>query len=563
MGTMNVFAALFGIFRQRGLVSTIKEGGSLLGFALFGVSFSILGGVLYGFAMGIGLGMDTAVKDAIKVGLIVCLGLSFSIPLFLVAYRLNGRQERFAQVAAVPLALVTTVAIVLAATAPVVFLLSVLAAFSQDAVYIHVVIVDVALLVGLYVSGVLVGRSFPERNRLLVPNAVGYAMLGVILIVLVNFFSPFLAPSPTFSVGTDRLMDGLGLGVAEKVDQALAAAASATRVRYRFQATDGNGDLTRDYTVTRVGNDYLLEVRLHAVPGEALRSQGHIWALDGQLYTDFDGGRVAQASYADLAGTLDLALPPAAFRLSPDFAGARWRAFEEEGRYVATGISQTSAQASVLLEAPTGRLSGLTLQGVEGGPRAETRLTDIVPAELDRPALEATLHQAMVLGSVDRSDAAMQDYVQDEFTFVVRYPRNWRATAWDPALRRVDFNSLCAQGDGCPALAVEVYDLDEGKNLRGYAEDLGASLRLQPEYREVKVGTTTSGDLRVGVVEYLFDRPVRGQIETARHREYIFEGLRYRYHLDFSAPETRFEAYRELFEEMAALFTFLKPDHGA
>ena len=89
---MNILAGLFGIFRQRGLVTTIKEGHSLVGFTVAGTVCSIIGGVLYGFAMGIGLGIDTALKDAVKVGLIVALGLLFSIPVFWLAaqYRQRG-----------------------------------------------------------------------------------------------------------------------------------------------------------------------------------------------------------------------------------------------------------------------------------------------------------------------------------------------------------------------------------------------------------------------------------------------------------------------------------------
>lgn len=555
---MNILAALFGIFRQSGLVKTIKEGRSLASFAFSAIVFSIIGGVLYGFAMGIGLGIDTALKDAIKVGLIVALGLLFSIPLFWVAYRLLGREERLGQVAAVPLTVVATVAVILAVTAPIVFLLSVLAGFSQDAVYIHVVIVDVALLVGLYVSGTLIYHSFADRNRLLVPNVVGFLMLAVILVVLMSFLGPFLAVRPTFSVGTDRLKDGLGIGVAEKVNQALAAATSADRVIYRYQTTNDNGDLVRDYDVTRVGNDYLVEVHLHALTGDIFRTEQRIWVLDGQYYTDFEGGRVTRVTYADLANFLDPALPLAAYMLPPEFTTARWRAFESSGRYTATGTSPTAKQATLVLDANTGRLSALTLGSATPGLRAEVRVSDILPPALDRAGLEATLNQAIVVGSVDHSDASMQDFVQGDTFFVVRYPRTWRARNWIPAQRRVEFTTDCGASEGCPALAVTVYDLLEGKGPQQYAEDLGGSLGLQPEYREIKVSTTSVGGQSVGVVEYLFDRTVKGQIETTHHIEHIFEGQISRYHLDFSAPAISFEANRGLFEEMAELFNYLK-----
>ena len=139
---MNIFASLFGIFRKRGLVSTIKEGNSLVNFVIFGVIISISGSLLYGFAMGIGMGVDTAVKDAIKLGLIATLVLLLALPIFWIAFRLLGRDESFDKIAAIPITLVTSVSIILAVTAPVVFFLSLLIGFSSEAVYIHIVIVN-------------------------------------------------------------------------------------------------------------------------------------------------------------------------------------------------------------------------------------------------------------------------------------------------------------------------------------------------------------------------------------------------------------------------------------
>ncbi len=104
---------------------------------------------------------------------------------------------------------------------------------------------------------------------------------------------------------------------------------------------------------------------------------------------------------------------------------------------------------------------------------------------------------------------------------------------------------------------MSVYDLAEGKGTKQYAEELARSLSLQPEYREIGASTTTFGDQTIGVVEYLVDRTVKGELETAHHIEYIFQGQIHRYHLGFSAPVTQFETHRGLFGEMAGLFTYL------
>ncbi len=65
---MNIFAALFGIFRRRGLVDIVREGRPLTSFIVAATVISVVGGLLYGFAMGIGLGTVTAYKDASRLG---------------------------------------------------------------------------------------------------------------------------------------------------------------------------------------------------------------------------------------------------------------------------------------------------------------------------------------------------------------------------------------------------------------------------------------------------------------------------------------------------------------
>jgi hypothetical protein len=159
---------------------------------------------------------------------------------------------------------------------------------------------------------------------------------------------------------------------------------------------------------------------------------------------------------------------------------------------------------------------------------------------------------------VDSSDASMETYLQGEAFFVVRYPRTWRPGSWSTSQRKVNFTTTCGHVEGCPNLTVSTYDLEEGKDARQYAEDLGRSLGLQPEYREIRVTTKDIHGQIVGVVEYLFDQTIKGELQTTHHIEYIFEGQESRYHLDFSAPEEQFETNRHLFEEFTALFRYLK-----
>ncbi len=49
-----------------------------------------------------------------------------------------------------------------------------LAGYSPDAIYIHLVFVDIALLVGFYVAGMLIYYGLPEPSRAIVPNIIGF-----------------------------------------------------------------------------------------------------------------------------------------------------------------------------------------------------------------------------------------------------------------------------------------------------------------------------------------------------------------------------------------------------
>jgi hypothetical protein len=177
---------------------------------------------------------------------------------------------------------------------------------------------------------------------------------------------------------------------------------------------------------------------------------------------------------------------------------------------------------------------------------------------MNKEILHESLNQAIVLSSLDQSDASMQDFVQEEAFFIVRYPRNWRASNWKAAEREISFTTNCGSVEGCPSLTASVYNLVEGKSTQQYAEELGNSFDLQPDYREIVVSIGDFNGKQVGMVEYLFDQTVKGELKTTRHIEYLFEGQNSRYHLDFSAPEGQFNSQKDLFAAMAGMFAYLE-----
>lgn len=744
---MNIFKALFGIFRKGGLVASIKKGESLKGFAISALLTAVLGSALYGFAMGIGLGLETAIKDAVKVSLITLMVLIFSVPVFWISFRLLGREESMGHVNAVPLTMLATVTLILAISSPVVFLLSVLVTASSSAIYIHIIIINLALLVGIYITGMLIYYTFKEHKRLVTPAIISVSMMGVILIVGMMFFAPFLRPYATFSEGTDRLKDGLGIdvdvkavrslesaaeaesltyhylrtnengdtiqdyqvtrvgdnylivvnihsvageaeqhnaivwyldgqfytnfkggavdfadpddlasftnastpelifvlgdefdaaswrgdrrnngytavattpnlelatlimdgdgrlssveigsdedavhaethvtdivqaeltraeletslntaiakatyiGVEDRVGISLSSASAGAQLTYRYQTTYDNGDLIQDYTVTRVGNAYRIEVHLHAVPGETLREDQNIWIIDGVYYTDFKDGVVVETDPEELSSYIEGALPDTAFQLPPGFSGAVWQASQNDGLYNAVGVSQNGSQAQLKLDSASGRLSEYSINNAQSTVPAVTLVKNVSPITLDRSAIEVDLYRAIIAGQGNKSVASMDTFIREDFYFFVRYPDTWRSNSWNPIDLSIEFFQECETDQDCADLTVSVLELVEDQTLAEAAESLANSLDFQPEFRSIKASTTTINGVEVGVVEYLFDEVESGKLVSTKHIVYIFDGAFFRYHLDFNVPPADFSRVDDLFAEIARLFTYLQ-----
>lgn len=744
---MNIFAALFGIFRQKGLVATLREGKPLRPLFLVGLPFIVLAGALYGLAMGIGIDVDTAVKDAVKIALVYLLTFLLSYPIFLLSYRLLGREEKAGQVGTVPLTLLASTATLMMVTSPMVFMLSLLVGYTAESIYIHVAILNLGLLLGLYLAGSVVYFAFTsERTRLLVPNIISVVLLGVIAGVLIAFFNPLLAPSRTFSVGTDRLRDRLGMGVAPKAEAAFTAAREANllqyqyvemdargiaerdytvirsgenyhlaitlhtvgedilknkevwvlegryycnfdgpvqevsredlvaildpalpqaaltsptevetmrfrarlsdyyytitgeaadgqettvvteastgqlrsfrwvrpetmqpaitevneiagatldeadfrdslnkailrdgvafgvaptvrasftsareteRLQYQYIEQDAHGNTERDYTVTRSGENYHLAITLHAVPGEAILRDKEIWILEGRYYCNFTG-TVQEVSRQELAGFLDPALPQAALTSPTEVETMTFWAQFSGGRSTITGQAPDGQEATIVTEVDTGWLLSFRWVRPETLGQPITEVNEIAAAIMDTADFQDGLNRATVLGAIDRSDATMQDYVNDEEFFAVRYPRTWRIRGtWNPSDREIAFSS-CTGTDPCPGLTVTVLDLVPDWDVENYAAELAQSLERDPVYRSATYTTTAIGEISVGLVTYLSDTTVEGEIQTTEVVVYIFVGKENRFHLRFSALEGELEDYRALFETMATRFTFLQ-----
>lgn len=574
---MNVFGALFGIFRGKGLAESIREGRPMAGFVIFGMVAAALSGGVYGLAMGIGIDVDTALKDAIKIAVVLLLSFTLSLPVFFLSYRLLGRDESFGQVAAVALAGVLSCAMVLGVAAPVVFLYGVASGFAPELLYVHVALVDVAALLGIFLLGNLAYHAFPtNRQGLVVPNVIGVFMVVLVAVVSVSFFRPFLQPSSTFSTGTDRLLDSMGIGVKEKVTRALRSAVLTDRIEYHYRLVLPEEGTERDFTVVRAGENYQLTIRRLARLGQPTLADRRVWLVEGKAYSDF-GGQAIELPRKELSDFLEDALPSKAFA-PPEQGQVSYRARleEVEGKryYVARG-SMRDQQVTVLLNPDNRELVQLEITPKAAPALVGLRISNIRSGTLTSVSLQASLARAMesiqnpsdprfreawetqvVVASLERPDPTSFDYINPTEYFALRYPRSWQQEPWDAGRRSVSFVE-CPESR-CARMTVEVGGLERNKSLQDLLIELRNKLMDQPRNHNVTVSVDTVRGTQIGVVDYSYDYFEGGRLVTAHQIQYWYLGRVARYSLTATAAVEDFEKYHGVFGSAAQSFEYLR-----
>jgi hypothetical protein len=147
------------------------------------------------------------IKDTIKVPLIFLLGLGISFPAFYMTCRLVGMKESMDQLAACFICFFLISSIVLAIAAPIVFFYGLSTRNTEQLYFIHIILIDVAVLLGVFVMGTaLYHVADIEKSRLVLPVAMGVLFVVLAALVLALFFQPFLYASKTFCDGWVRLV---------------------------------------------------------------------------------------------------------------------------------------------------------------------------------------------------------------------------------------------------------------------------------------------------------------------------------------------------------------------
>jgi len=573
---VNVFGALFGIFRDGGLVETLREGRPLKGFLVVGTLLVTICGALYGGAMGIGVDIDTAAKDAVKVAATLSLAYLLALPVFLLGYRLLGRQEAAGPIAATVLSGVLSSSLLMGVAAPVMFFYGLSAGGRSDLLYVHVALIDVAALLGVFIMGNLAYRAFTDdRQRLIIPNVAGVIMMGLTVAVAVSFFQPFLRPAPTFSSGTDRLLDSLGIGVPDRVARALRAAALTDRIEYRVQVRQPERGSEADVSVIRAGDNYQLTVRRFSKAGQAPVSDKRIWILDGKTYNDF-GGQAVEAKADEVKDILDMALPGAAFALT-DAQQLPFRARAEESAVgIATYASARTGDREIEVRiSPQGQTVSFSDRSPDNPNLVGRLVSDVRATNLTGATLQSSLANAMevirdpndpkfrqawetqmVVASLERPDPNYFDYLNSGEYVALRYPRGWIQRPWDVAQRSVTFQE-CPEA-ACARMALQVSALDRNKRLDEVLFEQRNSLSAQTSNRDINVRIETYRGAQVGVVEYVRDYFEGGSLRSDRTLSYWYFGRVARYNLTATAPAANFDKVRPIFASVGQNLDYLR-----
>jgi hypothetical protein len=204
---VNPFKELFTLEAGQDVVARLQSGRSIRALVASACLIGVACAFLYGFSMGIAVSTTTAWRDGVKVLAVVAGTYCMTILPLILMLKVVERSVRGSAIALSSLMGWLMASAVLGITAPFCFLAGIL--WEEGGRIAHIIVVDIALLVGLYVAGLNFYRSsgLTDKRKFAMPTAIGVALVLLAVFLLVGFFSPFLEESPYFSDGTKRLME--------------------------------------------------------------------------------------------------------------------------------------------------------------------------------------------------------------------------------------------------------------------------------------------------------------------------------------------------------------------
>lgn len=206
---MNIISDVFGVFQGQGLVQKVKEKNKLEGFILTALILIIVFTGLYGMAMGISVSLKTGLRNMVKVPLIFLLTFAISYPAYFISLKIAGVKESNQQLQVSVITMFFVAGLTLAVASPIIFFYGLAGDYLRHYYFIHIIIIDLALIGGLIIMSFLLSRviEIADKSRLVIPVIIGTIFVGLALWVLILFWGPYFQDTEYFSRGVERLAE--------------------------------------------------------------------------------------------------------------------------------------------------------------------------------------------------------------------------------------------------------------------------------------------------------------------------------------------------------------------
>ncbi|MBI5555591.1 MAG: hypothetical protein HY920_07065 [Elusimicrobia bacterium] len=206
---MNIIADVFGIFQGQGLAQKVKEKRKLEEFVFVAFVLICVFTALYGLAMGISVSLKVGLRDMVKIPLIFLFTLLISYPAYYIPLKIVGVKESNRQILVSIITMFFVAGLTLAIASPIIFFYGLAGDYLRQYYFIHIVIIDLALIGGLIIMSFLLNRAveIEDKSRLVIPVIIGTIFVGLALWVLILFWGPYFEEPECFSRGIQRLIE--------------------------------------------------------------------------------------------------------------------------------------------------------------------------------------------------------------------------------------------------------------------------------------------------------------------------------------------------------------------
>lgn len=194
------------IFRELFYIGQDKANRVGILFILVGVLITAVSCGLYGFAMGVGTSPTAAMRDAIKLAMIFVIGFLISLLPSLLAFKLTNSGLSIKTIIIGIFSGFLMAGIVLGITAPFSFLYGLI--WNIGGRLVHIIIIDIAIIIGLYIMGSIFYNALgKDKQALVLPLILTFLFILLAIYLLAQFFSPYFSDTGYFCEGIRRLQE--------------------------------------------------------------------------------------------------------------------------------------------------------------------------------------------------------------------------------------------------------------------------------------------------------------------------------------------------------------------